>query len=291
MRTLSSDLPVSRLDHCGFTVVELVTVLSMCSLIMATLAPTVLRSRESSRGVTCSSNLRNIGNALHGFHDAHDCFPKGFTPTEELEPFLPAGPLEHIKGRRDSPSLSCVRCPTDIITSEDPTSLSYCWNEGGLSKGQVYGPGFISLDGNPVEFSDGMAFTAAASESLVFNDQATYPRRKMRKVPGEYPDPLDWSRILRNCEEVPDGQEHWYSNMDQGASSAGIEKYLHAMPPNGNTCISETSSNELCTADSDHSGGVYLLVVDGAVRFISDQIDPEVWGALGTRDGGEAFAW
>jgi prepilin-type processing-associated H-X9-DG protein len=40
-------------------------------------------------------------------------------------------------------------------------------------------------------------------------------------------------------------------------------------------------------ARSSHPGGINLLLADGAVRFVPDAIDPPVWRALSTRDGGE----
>jgi prepilin-type processing-associated H-X9-DG protein len=42
-----------------------------------------------------------------------------------------------------------------------------------------------------------------------------------------------------------------------------------------------------CNADSDHPGGVNILMADGHVRFVKDGIQPRVWWALGTRAGGE----
>ena len=41
------------------------------------------------------------------------------------------------------------------------------------------------------------------------------------------------------------------------------------------------------TASSRHKGGVHLLLSDGSTRFVSENIDRNVWRAIGTRAGGE----
>ena len=44
------------------------------------------------------------------------------------------------------------------------------------------------------------------------------------------------------------------------------------------------------TSTSEHPGGVNMLSADGAIRFVSDHIDVQVWRALGTRNLGEVEA-
>ena len=64
-------------------------------------------------------------------------------------------------------------------------------------------------------------------------------------------------------------------------------------------CVNKPENNEPCTelqndqsgfasfARSRHPGGVHSCMADGSVRFFSDDINGELWAALGTRDGGE----
>jgi prepilin-type processing-associated H-X9-DG protein len=77
------------------------------------------------------------------------------------------------------------------------------------------------------------------------------------------------------------------------------------LPPNGPSCVAGGWDGDwgINTPSSNHPGGVNLLLADGAVRFISETIDTQniaaqqvqmgpspygVWGALGSRKGGEA---
>ena len=75
--------------------------------------------------------------------------------------------------------------------------------------------------------------------------------------------------------------------------------FVTVLPPNGPSCYSadDNPSNDsgLFTAGSRHPGGALTLKVDGSVDFNAETIDSSggasgygVWGALGTRAGGEA---
>lgn len=59
----------------AFTLIELLTVVAIIGILAAILIPVVGKARDSARQSTCASNLRQIGTALHLYHDDHGRFP------------------------------------------------------------------------------------------------------------------------------------------------------------------------------------------------------------------------
>jgi type II secretory pathway pseudopilin PulG len=64
-----------RQNRFGFTIVELLTTIGLCGLLLALCLPAVQSAREKSRKVQCANNLHQIGLAVQGFESTHGCFP------------------------------------------------------------------------------------------------------------------------------------------------------------------------------------------------------------------------
>ena len=61
----------------GFTLIELLVVVAIIGLLLALLLPAIQAAREATRRTQCRGNLRQIGVALHNYHQAHQAFPPG----------------------------------------------------------------------------------------------------------------------------------------------------------------------------------------------------------------------
>ena len=91
-----------------------------------------------------------------------------------------------------------------------------------------------------------------------------------------------------------------FSWLSQGNAEGG--GYAHVNPPNSLSCwgnnqdsASPNGTNviyiygNMLTATSNHSGGVNMGMCDGSVKFMKDSTNPQTWGSLATKAGGEVI--
>ena len=92
----------------GFTLIELLVVIAIIAVLVALLLPAVQQAREAARRVQCKNNLKQLGLALHNYHDVtSNTFPPGYVNTNSdggwgwmsmLLPHLDQGPLYNMLG-------------------------------------------------------------------------------------------------------------------------------------------------------------------------------------------------
>ena len=136
---------VSHRWRTGFTLIELLVVIAIIAILVSLLLPAVQQAREAARRTECKNHLKQIGLALHNYHDAHGAFPLGLTAhgagwSAMLLPYLDQSNIyntlvfaENGAGNWDvaGPNQSALqtlipvfRCPSDAPSSLDTSSQS-----------------------------------------------------------------------------------------------------------------------------------------------------------------------
>lgn len=288
----------------GFTLIELLVVIAIIAILIALLLPAVQQAREAARRSQCRNNLKQIGLGMQNYHDNYKCFPVGqfsccwgtwivgTLPYIDQEPLfkkwyarnmydLPAGGYRY----SDAPNRPVVstRIPALTCPSDRPntpiatiTSHNYAVNHGNTHYTQGTYNG-VTFGGAPFIYQS----RSASMSDLKDGTSSTLMVAEVLQGTGSDLRGFSWWGDASNF------TAHYPPNtaIPDRIYTAG---YCVNSPIDNLPCAVSTATDPTrFSARSRHPGGVQVVFCDGAARFLTQNIDLQLWRALSTSRGRE----
>jgi prepilin-type N-terminal cleavage/methylation domain-containing protein/prepilin-type processing-associated H-X9-DG protein len=310
----------------AFTLIELLTVIAILGLLASLILPAVVDARSAGQRLSCTNNQRQIGLGLQSYETTYGRFPGvycgitgpnfreakrqwSYSPSNLIAAWLdgqalaskipteqPLGVVDPDWSDLDMPAPSTLHCPSDSLAMGEASSYRYCRGNLPLWPADP-GGAFVRNDQGfrVAEITDGLSHTAFVSERLVSIPRGGSPdrRRDLIDLGSQGSHPMGTACLDANGRDNAAGSLNWSREPVGTAWLSGRwlhASYYHLLPPNSDysDCRnSDMAGLAVLTARSNHPGGVNLLLGDGSVQFVSDQIALEVWRARATRAGSD----
>jgi prepilin-type N-terminal cleavage/methylation domain-containing protein len=285
----------------AFTLVELLVVIAIISVLIGLLLPAVQRARESGNRATCQNNLRQIGLALHNYHDTLGTLPPGYLDTAPwpnndqgpgwswgalILPFLEQKTLynqinvsldvaDPANANARGSFLKVFYCPSDLLHT------TFTVNDGGANSWVVAQGSYVACNGNDgVDDNTTPPHTGAfVRDTVGFRLSDITDGLSNTFFIGERCTTMSYS----TWSGVPLGAQD-PSIRAPGNFSGGSALVLgHCGPHLPNDSI-VTDADAM---SSRHIGGVQFLFGDGSIRQINNSISQPTYDALATRAAGD----
>lgn len=328
-RSLPGLINMNRLRFCGrkagFTLIELLVVIAIIAILIALLLPAVQQAREAARRSQCKNNLKQLGLAMHNYHDTHGTFPYAYrsfdnppggaglppgttkardTWFHRVLPFIEQATLYNKYESTNDVFVNGTQfrtlAATKIASFVCPSNPDYGGAGANLSDGfqGTYG---VCLAGSSVGGSLATGLETTTSGKGMFFYASSIRMRDL--IDGTSNTLLASESIARPMDNVGahgDFGQYW------GGATWGATGFTAAEPPNTtlsdvvHSCKSTTVALAPCTpnatrgmqynfARSYHTGGAHVLLADGSVRFASNNIHRQTFQNLGDRADGQVI--
>lgn len=288
----------------AFTLVELLVVIAIIGVLIALLLPAVQQAREAARRMSCQNNLKQLGVALHNYHDTHLVMPpgsmgwSGSTWNSLRVPFVRHMlPFIEQKNRSDlyndkvswyaqtptsNLALIVSKIPTWICPSDQEVTVTinsateykgnYAVNWGPLKfvHSKTVPQGAFDLYFGP-RFAD---ITDGTSNTLAMMEVRQAPVASGGDNRGRIWNDDCISSMVNTI-------------LSPNTTAPDVSQYCTNQPNLRLPCTTASKNDSHIASRSQHPGGVQVLYCDGSVHFVAETINLAIWQAISTRNGGE----
>lgn len=144
----------------GFTLIELLVVIAIIAVLIALLLPAVQAAREAARRAQCVNNLKQIGIAMHNYHDAFGSLPYGHGPFgwndwnahTYLLPFLEQGPIYNSINFSNGIAAAAPNNPQNVTIQQAQIKTFLCPSDMNRLSSPFGHTNYSACDGSNMEF-------------------------------------------------------------------------------------------------------------------------------------------
>lgn len=323
----------------GFTLIELLVVIAIIAILIALLLPAVQQAREAARRTQCKNNMKQIGLALHNYHDVYNQFPINYSTTfttnnttmswmvtilpyidqaplfnqvdpnfginndpRQLNPAATANPANPSNGWVAKQIIPAYKCPSDTSDNVMGSRANYGGNWAVNSYKGVAGGNWTwgSWQNRPANgqfppasadrFQHNQGHGLDRGNGLIFRGNSfAYSNSFKNITDGTSNSFAVGEAVAKYCTHT------WWWWFNGVTATCSVPLNAPAVCAAANPNNSDDQNLTLCAGDwpnnysfkSQHVGGGQFTMCDGAVKFISENIDLTVYRTLATIAGGE----
>jgi len=288
-----------RPKRAGFTLVELLVVIAIIGVMVGLLLPAVQAAREAARRMSCTNNLKQLGLAMHNYHDTHRAFPPHSLNANRLAwtvhvlPFIEAQNLFEqfdmgvffnagVNLNLGLTKVPGYHCPSSKSTQ---SSLANSGEQiGGVATQTLHYYGSMGPKGTNISTGTAYPYSNVGSHGGFSGDGFF-----KQNVGTKFADLLDGT-----SNTICLGEISWD---DRGGMKTRYRTWTRGHVQNAENPPAKNVAQQI-NADftalfndmsfgSNHPGGCHFLMGDGSVKFISETIDFNILLATSSASGGE----